>query len=55
MQTIYENNWCKIVTKGTIYVLISKDNKYNDQYYTSADKAYKAIGIDMYNHNFKQS
>lgn len=53
MNIIYQNAWCKIAVKGTIYVLISKDGKYNDQYFTSAEKAYKAIGIDMYNHNFK--
>jgi hypothetical protein len=55
MQILFQNSWCKIALKGTIYVLISKDGKYNDQYFTSADKAYKAIGIDMYNHDFKHS
>jgi len=46
MQIIYQNAWCKIALKGTIYVLISKTDKYNDQYFLTLDAAYKAIGIN---------
>jgi hypothetical protein len=46
METIYQNAWCKILLKGTIYVLHSKSDKYNDQYFTTLDAAYMAIGIN---------
>lgn len=42
---IYENKWCKIVIRGTNVVLMSKDGKYNDQYFTGIDSAFLAIGI----------
>lgn len=46
MQILYENKWCKIASKGTVYVLISKSDKYNDQYFTTFEAAQKAIGIN---------
>ncbi len=49
MSTIYENKWCKIVSKGTIYILKSKHGKYKDQYFQTLDQAFKAIGVDIYN------
>lgn len=55
METIiYQNKWCKIVNIGTYYVVKSKAGKYNDQYFLSADQAYKCIGINMFNHNFSK-
>lgn len=45
MKIIYQNKWCKIVSKDTFYVLISKRGIYNDQYFLTLDAAYKAIGI----------
>jgi hypothetical protein len=48
MSVIYQNKWCKIVSKGTIYILKSKAGKYNDQYFQTAEQAYKAIGICLY-------
>lgn len=42
---VFENKWCKIVTKGTIYVLKSKSGKYNDQYFTTLESAKKSIGV----------
>jgi len=45
MIVLYENKWCKICSKGTIYVLISKSNKYNDQYFTTFSAAKISIGI----------
>lgn len=54
METIFENQWCRIVSKGTIYILQSKQGKYNDQYFQTSTAAYKAIGIDPYNYNFGQ-
>ncbi len=44
-EIIYQNNWCKIVFRGTLIVLVSKPNKYNDQYFNSLDEAKKYIGI----------
>lgn len=46
MKIVYENKWCKIVSKDTIYVLKSKSHKYNDQYFMSLDKALRSIGIN---------
>lgn len=45
MTILYENKWCRIVNKDTFYILQSKGNKYNDQYFTTSDAAFKAIGI----------
>lgn len=47
-------NTYKILFDASQNVLISKDGKYNDQYFTTAYKAYRAIGIDMYNYNFSK-
>lgn len=46
---IYENKYCKIYWLKTIFVLHSKTGKYPDKYFNSAEEAYKAIGLDMYN------
>ena len=43
---IYQNKWCKIVFKGTLIVLQSKNGKYNDQYFTSIEQAKKSIGVN---------
>lgn len=43
---IYKNKWCKILNIGTIYILKSKSDKYNDQYFQTLSAAYKAIGIN---------
>ncbi len=45
METLYENKWCKIVQKDTFYILQSKLDKYNDQYFTTLEQAKKSIGI----------
>lgn len=45
METLFENKWCKIVSKGTIYVVKSKANKYNDAYFLTANEAYRYIGV----------
>lgn len=45
MKILYENKWCKIASKGTIYILISKSDKYNDKYFITFEAAQKAIGI----------
>jgi len=45
METVYENTWCKIVSRGGYYVLISKSGKYNDQYFNTLDSAKKYIGV----------
>ena len=42
---LYQNNWCKIVSKGTIYILKSKGEMYNDQYFQTFESAQKYIGI----------
>lgn len=42
---LYQNNWCKIVARGTYYVLVSKSGKYNDQYFLTLDSALKTIGV----------
>ena len=47
METIYENKWCRIVSKGTIYVLQSKKGKYNDQYFTTSDAALQAVASEF--------
>ena len=39
MNTIFENKFCKLVFKGTLIVLISKGNKYNDMYFNSRSEA----------------
>lgn len=44
---LYENKWCKIISKGTIYILKSKTEKYNDQYYQTFESALKAIGLTL--------
>jgi len=54
---IYENKYCTISSPENmpgVYVVRSKTGKYPDQYFTSLNKAYKSIGINMFNHNFKQ-
>ena len=38
-EIIFQNKWCKIVYRGTLIVLVSKQDKYNDQYFTSLDEA----------------
>lgn len=48
MEIVYQNKWCKIASKGTIYVLISKTDKYNDQYFTTLNAAKDAIGAYKY-------
>lgn len=45
MTLIYQNKWCKIVQKDTFYILSSKSDKYNDQYFLTLAEAYKKIGI----------
>jgi hypothetical protein len=45
MTLIYQNKFCKIVQKDTFYVLMSKSDKYNDQYFLTLTEAYKKIGI----------
>ncbi len=42
---IFQNKWCKIVQIDTYYVLKSKSDKYNDQYFLTLSDAYKNIGI----------
>ena len=39
MNTIFENKFCKLVFKGTLIVLKSKGNKYNDMYFNSYTEA----------------
>lgn len=46
MEVLYENKWCRIIYKGTLIVLQSKSDKYNDVYFTSIDKAKKYIGVN---------
>jgi hypothetical protein len=41
----YQNAFCRIVSRGTIYVLQSKSGKYNDQYFQTLDAAKRSIGI----------
>lgn len=43
--TLYENNWCRIVSVSTYYILQSKSGKYNDQYFLTFTAAKKAIGL----------
>lgn len=46
MDTIlFQNKWCKIILRGTYYILQSKGGKYNDQYFPTLDQAKKSIGI----------
>jgi len=45
MEIAYENKWCRIIYKGTLVVLQSKSDKYNDQYFTTLEQAKKHIGI----------
>ena len=40
----FQNKWCKIVYRGTLIVLVSKQGKYEDQYFTSFDSAMNYIG-----------
>ena len=44
MKILYENKWCKIISKDTVYILHSKSEKYNDQYFLTFDSALHAIG-----------
>jgi hypothetical protein len=44
-EIIYQNKWCKLVYKGTLIVLISKQDKYNDQYFNTLTEAKKYIGL----------
>lgn len=43
-RTAYSNKFCRIVYRGTLVVLISKKNLYNDQYFNSLSEAKKFIG-----------
>ena len=45
-EIIYQNKWCKIVYRGTLIVLVSKKDIYNDQYFTTIEQAKKSIGIN---------
>ena len=44
-EIIYQNKWCKLVSKGTIYILKSKSGKYNDRYFLTLDDCYKHTGL----------
>lgn len=44
---IYQNKWCRIVLKGTIYVLQSKAKRYNDQYFLTKEQAFRYIGVPV--------
>ncbi len=44
-KTVYENKWCKIICKDTIYALKSKSGRYNDQYFPTLEAAKKYIGV----------
>ncbi len=46
-EIVYQNKWCKIVYRGTLIVLVSKQDKYNDQYFTTVEQAKKSIGINL--------
>lgn len=43
MKIVYRNKWCRILSKGTLYILQGK--KYNDQYFPTLQKALTAIGL----------
>lgn len=45
-EIIFQNKWCKIVYRGTLIVLVSKQDKYNDQYFNSLAEAKRSIGIN---------
>ena len=45
MEIVYENKWCRIIYNGTLVVLQSKSDKYNDQYFNTLEEAKKSIGI----------
>ena len=45
MEIVYENKWCKIGYRGTLIVLQSKSNKYNDMYFNSINEAKTYIGV----------
>ena len=45
MTIIYQNKWARIVNKGTVYVVQSKQNKYCDYYFLTANEAYRFIGV----------
>lgn len=45
VEVVYQNKWCRIVYKGTLIVLQSKDGKGNDQYFTTLDVAKKSISV----------
>jgi hypothetical protein len=38
MELIFENKWCKLYSKDTIYILRSKSGKYEDKYFNSLDQ-----------------
>ena len=40
----YQNKWCKIISRDGFYVLQSKADKYNDQYFLTLDSALIYIG-----------
>lgn len=42
---LYQNKWCKIILKGTYYILQSKSGKYNDQYFFTLTDALASIGV----------
>jgi hypothetical protein len=42
---LFENEWCKLYSVDTHYVLKSKSKKYNDQFYGTLDGVSKATGI----------
>jgi hypothetical protein len=44
-EIIYQNNWCKIIYRGTLIVLKSKLDKHYEQYFNSIDEAKRYIGL----------
>jgi hypothetical protein len=44
MKPIFQNTWCRIEECGTLYKLVSRSGKYNDQYFRTYDEALKFIG-----------
>ena len=43
---LYQNKWCRIIAKGTYYILQSKSGKYNDQYFLTLTEAKRVIGAN---------
>ncbi len=46
MKALYENKWCRIINKDGYYILQSKSEKYNDQYFATLEAAKKSIGVN---------